>query len=94
MYVCRFKMALESICCKMQPFSGKDPILPGENTQSDDSTLTIVVIIVVLVAIGSIVIIIIIIILSSYRKHYRQNKGTAIGGKYVIYTYMVSQFKN
>ena len=65
----------------MQPFSGGDPILPGENTQSDDSTLTIVVIIVVLVAIGSVVIIIIIIILSSYQKHCRQNKGTAIGGK-------------
>ena len=80
-------MALESISCKMQPFSGEDPILPGENTQSDDNTLTIVVIIVVLVAIGSVVIIIIIIISSSYRKHYCQNKGTAIDGKYIIYTW-------
>ena len=76
-------MALESICCKMQPFSG---VLPSENTQSDDNTLTIVVTIVVLVAIGSVVIIIIIIILSSYRKHCRQYKETAISGKYVIYT--------
>ena len=78
-------MALESICCKMQPFSGEGPILPVENTQSDDNTLTIVVAIVVLVAIGSVVIIIIIIILSSYLKCYRQSKGTAIDGKYVIH---------